>query len=103
MRNQFGFKKNEEKQRRLRIETALYNKEDKNDNNESYIKRNKYKNKKRIDSFIESKYINGLMKYLTKDAKNQITTEKINYEIDGGCGDDDEEVRKKHKVVKIDI
>ena len=103
MRNQFGFKKNEEKQRRMRIETALYNKEDKNDNNESYIKRNKYKNKRRFNSFVESKFINGLMKHLTKDAKNQITTEKINNEIDGDYNDDDEEVRKKHKVVKINI
>ena len=97
MRNQFGFKKNEEKQRKLRIETALDNKNDKDDSNEE-------KNKKKVfNSFVEYKLINGLMKHLTKDARNQITTLKINKEIDGNYDDDEEEVNKKHKVVRINI
>ena len=102
MRNQFGFKKNEEKQRKLRIETALDNKDEKDEYNEENFKRNKIINRKGFNSFLDSKLINGLMKHLTKDVKNQITTEKINKEIDGDY-EDDEEVRKKHKVVKINI
>ena len=103
MRNQFGFKKNEEKQRRLRIETALDNKEDREEYYDDNVKRSKIKNKKRINSFVQSKLINGLMKHLTKDAKNQITTEKINMEIDGNYDEDEEDTLKKHKVVKINI
>ena len=102
MRNQFGFKKNEEKQRKLRIETALDSKDEKDEYNEENFKRNKIINRKGFNSFLDSKLINGLMKHLTKDVKNQITTEKINKEIDGDY-EDDEEVRKKHKVVKINI
>ena len=102
MRNQFGFKKNEEKQRKLRIETALDNKNDRDDYNEE-IKRQKYKSKRIFNSFVESKLINGLMKHLTKDAKNQITTLKINKEINGNYDDDEEGMKRKHKVVKINI
>ena len=102
MRDQFGFKKNAEKQRKLRIETALFNKEDKEKDDESLLKRKNIIDKNKFNSFVELKLINGLMKHLTKDAKNQITTHKINKEIDGDY-EDDEEVRKKHKVVKINI
>ena len=103
MRNQFGFKKNEEKQRKLRIETALYNKEEKEDYDEEHIKKENNKGINKFSSFVENKLINGLMRHLTKEAKNQITTQKINKEIDGDYNDDEEEVRKKHKVVKINI
>lgn len=102
MRDQFGFKKNAEKQRKLRIETALFNKEDKEKDDESLLKRKNIIDKNKFNSFVELKLINGLMKHLTKEAKNQITTHKINKEIDGDY-EDDEEVRKKHKVVKINI
>ena len=97
MRNQFGFKKNEEKQRKLRIETALENKNDTDEFNEEKSK------KKVFNSFVESKLINGLMKHLTKEARNQITTQKINKEIDGNYDDAEEEIKKKRKVVRINI
>ena len=98
LRNQFGFKKNEEKQRKLRIETALYNKNDKED--EDFRKDNNHR--KKFSSVVESKLINGLMNYFNKDIKNQVTTYKINKEL-GGNLDDDEELKGKHKVVKIDF
>jgi hypothetical protein len=98
LRNQFGFKKNEEKQRKLRIETALYNKNDKED--EDFRRDNNHR--KKFTSVVESKLINGLMNYFNKDIKNQVTTYKINKEL-GGNLDDDEELKGKHKVVKIDF
>ena len=98
LRNQYGFKKNEEKQRKLRIETALYNKNDKED--EDFRKDNNHR--KKFSSVVESKLINGLMNYFNKDIKNQVTTYKINKEL-GGNLDDDEELKGKHKVVKIDF
>ena len=103
IRNQFGFKKNEEKQRKIRIETALYNKKDQEEYNDDDSDKKDNKKNKVFNSFVESKLINGIMKHLTKEAKNQITTQKINYEINGNYDDDDENVKKKHKVVRINL
>ena len=103
MRKQFVFKKNEEKQRKLRIETALNDKDEKDEFNWQKINKSNLKDKKKFNSLIDSKLINGLMKHLTKDARNQITTEKINKEIDGSFEDDEYEDKNRHKVVKINI
>jgi hypothetical protein len=99
MKKQFGFKKNEEKQRKLRIETALYNKNE--EENENIKKDNNMKRK--FNSVMESKLIDGLMKYFTKDVKNQVTTQRINKQIDGNYDEEDEEIKQKHKVVTIDL
>ena len=99
MRNQFDFKKNAEKQRKIRIENALENRYS-NDNDE---KRRRYKsNKKDFISFMDSKLINSLMKHFTGKVRNEISTERINKEIDGKY-DDDAYFKQKHQVVKIDI
>ena len=99
MRNQFDFKKNAEKQRKIRIENALGNRYS-NDNDE---KRRRYKsNKKDFISFMDSKLINSLMKHFTGKVRNEISTERINKEIDGKY-DDDVYFKQKHQVVKIDI
>ena len=101
MRNQFDFKKNAEKQRIMRIENALENKYGDEEGNKSK-KRNK-SHKKQFISFVDSKYINGLMKHFTGKVRNEIDTQRINKEIDGNYGDDDEFIRTKRRVVKIDI
>ena len=100
MSNQFAFKKNDEKQRKLRIETALENKYDREDLYDEIKRREN--NEKRNISFLDSKLITGLMKHFTKKVKNEITTQKINKEIDGRYVDDDY-IMEKHKVVKINI
>ena len=101
MRNQFDFKKNPEKQRRLRIESALENKySDDEDNNMNKKRKNIHKRK--FVSFVESKFINGLMKHFTGKVRNEIGTQLINKEIDGNY-DDDVYMKAKHRVVKIDI
>ena len=100
MRNQFAFKKNDEKQRKLRIETALENKYDREDLYDEIKRREN--NEKRNISFLDSKLITGLMKHFTKKVKNEITTQKINKEIDGNY-DDDDGIKGKHKVIKINF
>ena len=100
MRRQFDFKKNEEKQRKIRIETALENKYD--DDSDENNKKRKIKKRKEFVSFVENKLINNLMKHFTTKVKNQISTQRINKEIDGNY-DDDISIKDKHKVVKIDI
>ena len=99
MRNQFDFKKNVEKQRKIRIENALENRY-KDDENENKT-RNK-SNKKEFKSFMDSKLINSLMKHFTRKVRNEISTQRINKEIDGKY-DDDYYFKQKHHVVKIDI
>ena len=100
MRNQFDFKKNAEKQRKMRIENALENKYLDDEENKNK-KRNK-SHKKQFVSFVESKYINSLMKHFTGKVRNEIDTQRVNKEIDGNY-DGDEYIRQKRKVVKIDI
>ena len=101
MRNQFDFKKNAEKQRRLRIENALENKYA-DDEDENPKKKRIKNNRKEFVSFVESKLVNSLMKHLTGKARNEIGTQRINKEFDGNY-DDDVNIKEKHKVVKIDI
>jgi len=101
MRSQFAFKKNDEKQRRLRIEAALENKYD----NDKYFEEKKRRDNsedKKFVSFIDSKLIDGLMKHFTKKVRNEITTHRINNEIDGRYTDEDY-IMEKHRVVKINI
>ena len=100
MSNQFAFKKNDEKQRKLRIETALENKYEREDLYDEIKRREN--NEKRNISFLDSKLITGLMKHFTKKVKNEITTQKINKEIDGNY-DDDDGIKGKHKVIKINF
>ena len=102
MRNQFDFKKNAEKQRRLRIENALEDKyaDDEDDN----AKKKRIKNRKRkFVSFVEYKFINSLMRHLNGKVRNEIGTQLINKEIDGNYDDDDANLKPQRKVVKIDI
>ena len=101
MRSQFAFKKNDEKQRKLRIEAALENKYDNDKYFEEKRRRDNSEDKKFV-SFIDSKLIDGLMKHFTKKVRNEITTHKINKEIDGRYTDEDY-MMEKHKVVKINI
>lgn len=100
MRNQFDFKKNPEKQRKLRIESALENKY--SDDDDDNMKKRKNIHKRKFVSFVESKFINGLMKHFTGKVRNEIGTQLINKEIDGNY-DDDAYIKEKHRVVKIDI
>ena len=102
MRNQIDFKKNAEKQRKMRIENALENKYlDDDDNSNTFRKRHK-STKKVFVSFVESKLINSLMKHFIGKVRNEIGTHRINKEIDGNY-DEDAYFKQKHKVVKIDI
>ena len=43
------------------------------------------------------------MKHFTLKVRNEISTQRINKEIEGNYDDDDISVKQKHKVVKIDI
>ena len=103
--NQFLFKKNAERQRRMRIEACLnYQKDEEKAHNisKSYFKRIGHAPK--IKSVIDSELINKLLKNCVGEAKLRITTERINNEIEGGLGEDGQNLKfSKRQVIKLNF
>ena len=101
--NQFIFKKNAERQRKLRIDACLnYRKyEEENNSKKSRIMdgtRLKFK------SIIDSELVSKLLKNCREEAKHKITTERINNEIDGKLGEEGEILKNsKREVIKLNF
>ena len=105
--NQFYFKKNAERQRKLRIEACLnYRKEE--EENELIFTGNSDKNKiiqrNKFNSIIDSDLVTQLLKNCIDEAKNRITTERINTEIDGEHGEEGQNLKNnKREVIKLNF
>ena len=101
--NQFLFKKNDERQRKLRIDACLnYKKEDKEIN--SYKKKKNTISRINFKSIIDSELVSKLLKNCKNDAKHKITTERINNEIDGKLGEEGEKIKNsKREVIKLNF
>lgn len=100
---QFVFKKNEERQRKIRIEACL-NAQTMDDEEEN--RRSKYSNKNNFKSIINSKLITNLLKHCKKEQRNQITTHRINNEIEGENWGNEIEIpkgNKGNKVIKLNF
>ena len=95
---QFVFKKNEERQRKIRIEACLNYRKLNEDDNET-----KKLNKRRFKSIINSNLVSKLLKHCRKDIRQQITTQRINTEIDGENGEEGNEIAKSRKVIKVNF
>ena len=107
MMNQFYFKKNAERQRKLRIEACLNYKKDEEENELIFTGRSD-KSKKisrmKFNSIIDSDLVTKLLKNCIDDAKNRITTERINNEIDGEHGEEGQMLKNsKRKVIKLNF
>ena len=107
MMNQFYFKKNAERQRKLRIEACLNYKKDEEENELIFTGRSD-KSKKiarlKINSIIDSDLVTKLLKNCIDDAKKRITTERINNEIDGEHGEEGQMLKNsKRKVIKLNF
>ena len=107
MMNQFIFKKNAERQRKIRIDDCLNYKKDEEEN-ELIFTGKSHKNKKiqrmKFYSIIDSGLITKLLKNCRKDAKNKINTERINNKIDGEFGEEGEILKNsKRKVIKLNF
>ena len=107
MMNQFYFKKNAERQRKLRIEACLNYKKDEEENELIFTgKSDKSKKipKFKFNSIIDSDLVTKLLKNCRDDAKNRITTERINNEIDGEHGEEGQMLKNsKRKVIKLNF
>ena len=104
--NQFMFKKNPEKQKKLMIDSCLS--EVKRDNKEKQeINFSSYFNKKRknhkFKSLVNTKLVKSLLKNCSDEAKNIINTEIINDQMNGDFSDEEEILVSKRKVIKIDV
>jgi hypothetical protein len=107
MMNQFYFKKNAERQRKLRIEACLNYKKDEEENELIFIGRSD-KSKKiprlKFNSIIDSDLVTKLLRSCIDDAKKRITTERINNEIDGEHGEEGQMLKNsKRKVIKLNF
>ena len=107
MMTQFIFKKNAERQRKLRIEACLNYKKDEEENELIFAgKSNKSKRISRLkfNSIIDSGLVTKLLKNCIDDAKKRITTERINNEIDGEHGEEGQILKNsKRKVIKLNF
>ena len=107
MMNQFYFKKNAERQRKLRIEACLNYKKDEEENELIFTGRsdkNKRIPKIKFNSIIDSNLVTQLLKNCIDDAKHRITTERINNEIDGEHGEEGQMLKNsKRKVIKLNF
>ena len=107
MMNQFIFKKNSERQRKIRIDECLNYRKDEEEN-ELIFTGKSHKNKKiqkmKFYSIIDSGLVTKLLKNCRADAKNRISTERINNKIDGEFGEEGEILRNsKRKVIKLNF
>jgi hypothetical protein len=107
MMNQFYFKKNAERQRKLRIEACLNYKKDEEENELIFTGRsdkNKRIPKIKFNSIIDSNLVTQLLKNCIDDAKHRITTERINNEIEGEHGEEGQILKNsKRQVIKLNF
>ena len=84
LRAQFVFKKNEERQRIIRINNALKVENDDNDvYDEETIKKENTESKDKFKTIINSKLMNDLLDYMRKGIKEQIKDRRIENDIEG--------------------
>ena len=105
--NQFTFKKNPERQKKLMINSCLSenNREDDNKQTHKYIwLLNKKEKTPKYKSLVNSKLIKSLMKKCNNEKKNIINTEIVNNQMNEDILDDDDTLSNvKRKVIKINF
>ena len=97
---------NNDRQRRLRIETCLSNKDDDNTNYNEFMftRLNKAPNSKKFKSIVNSDLMNKILKHCKKEVKQKITTQRMNDEFDESISGEDELINKyTHKVMKLNF
>ena len=104
--NQFMFKKNPERQKKIMINSCLSenNRDDDKKLDNNFIKVfNKKGKTPKYKSLVNSKIIKNLLKKCDKETKNIINTEIINNQMNEEFFDDDFLSNAKRKVIKINF
>ena len=103
--NQFFFKKNPERQKKLMIESCLSDRK-REEGERQIINFSSYFKKKtktpKFKSLVNTKLVQSLLKNCNDEAKNMIKSEIVNEQMGGNYLDDDDEIFvNKRKVIKI--
>jgi hypothetical protein len=106
-RNNNNNKRNTERQKKMRIEACLTTKEDelnkKKKNEFRFSKERKLTEKGKFKSIIDSDLITKILKHCKKDVKYQITTQRLNHEMDESSSGEEEKTKNTHKVIKLNF
>ena len=103
--NQFFFKKNPERQKKLMIESCLSDRK-REEGEKQVINFSSYFKKKtktpKFKSLVNTKLVQSLLKNCNDEAKNMIKSEIVNEQMGENYLDDDDEIFvNKRKVIKI--
>jgi hypothetical protein len=102
--NQFIFKKNAERQRKMRIEACLNYRKEEEDTDFFFSNKKNSEPRIKFKSIVDSELVSKLLKNCREEAKHKITTERINNEIDGGLGEEGEILKNsKRQVIKLNF
>ena len=102
LRENYSFRRNKEKQKKIRINNSLTDRGDHNIENNNILKSSPYKHIK-IKSIINSKMMTEIMRHCREDSKLKISTERINSEIDGDNREDTDEKKTIPPVIKMNL
>ena len=104
-RNHISLNKNTDRQRRLRIDACINNKEDKNKKSDImfFTKPNKLQNKKKFNSIIDSDLMTKILKNCKKDVKYEIMTQRINNELDESYSEEGDKIKKSYNIIKLNF
>ena len=104
LRENYSFRKNEEKQKKIRIYNSLTDREDAHDKIDKYKLINSPLLNIQMKSIINSKMMNDIMRHCIEDSRIKISTERINNEIDGDKRDDDiDKIKSIPPVIKMNL
>ena len=103
LRENYSFKKNEEKQKKIRINNSLTDRNNDNLNTiKNFLINSPYKNHE-IKSIINSKMMTDIMRHCREDSKLIISTQRINEEIEGQYGENLDKKKILPPVIKMNL
>ena len=104
LRENYSFRKNKEKQKKIRIYNSLTDREDGHARIDKYKLINNPLLNIQMKSIINSKMMNNIMRHCIEDSKIKISTERINNEIEGDKRDDDnDKIKTIPPVIKMNL
>ena len=103
LRENYSFKNNKEKQKKIRINNSLTDRTNNDlDSIREYLLNTPYKNYK-VKSVINTRMMTDIMRHCREDSRLKISTHRINNEIDGENGEDLNKIKKLPPVIKMNL
>lgn len=103
LRENYSFRHNEEKQKKIRINNSLTNRNNDNfDTIKKFLESSPYKNHE-IKSIVNSKMMNSIIRHCNENSRLIISTQRINDEIEGPHGEDLPKKKFIPPVIKMNL